>query len=137
MKRISMKILACIIIALCSISTVSMCIPVNASMGIEPYSYYEQSFSFRGTCNVARQVSGTFMDVKVKATASNNNNETITLSIYITKRNVTKTYTFYSDGQYHTYKNIYLGLSGGSNVSFTFKGANPAITIYTYMDVTS
>ena len=137
MKKIYTKMLACIIVALCCISTVSMCIPVSASEGISPYSAYEYNFSFRGTCSVSRQVSGMYMDVKVKATASNNNNETITLDVYIAKRNVTKSYTFYSDGLYHTYKNIYLGLSGGSDVRFTFTGANPAITIYTYMEVGS
>ena len=42
-----------------------------------------------------------------------------------------------SDGQTHTYKNIYLGLRGGSSVLFKFTGANPEITIYTNVKIVS
>lgn len=137
MKKICIKILACVVIALSVISTLSMYIPVNASTEISPYSYYEQNFSFKGTCRISRNCTGMFMDVRVKATASNNNNETITLEVYVENTKATKKYVFYSDGQFHEYKNIYLGLSGGSSVLFSFTGANPEITINTYMDVTS
>lgn len=136
MKKICIKILTCILISLCAISAVSMCIPVNA-VAIEPYSLYEQSFSFKGTCTVSRQCSGMFAKVKVKATASNNNNETITLQIRVNNTNKTHTHVFYSDGQYHEYKNIYLGLSGGSDVGCVFTGANPEITISVDMTITS
>lgn len=137
MKQLCMKIATCILVALCAISAISMCIPVKASSDISPYSYYEQSFSFKGSCGISRNCTGMFMDVRVKATASNNNNETITMKVLVNNTNSTKSYTFLSDGQYHTYKNIYLGLSGGSSVYFTFTGANPEITIYAYMDITS
>ena len=136
MKKTCIRLLTCMFIALCLISTVSMCIPVKAT-AIEPYSYYAPSFSFKGTCSISKNVTGMWMDVTVKATASNNNNETIKLEIYITNRNTTKTYTFLSDGKDHTYKGIYLGLSGGSNVLFVFTGANPEITINANMVITS
>lgn len=136
MKKTCIRLLTCMFIALCLISTVSMCIPVKAA-AIEPYSYYAPSFSFKGTRSISKNVTGMWMDVTVKATASNNNNETIKLEIYITNRNTTKTYTFLSDGQDHTYKGIYLGLSGGSDVLFVFTGANPEITINVNMTVTS
>ena len=135
MKKICIKFLACILIVLCAISTVSMCMPVNAA-GISPYSYYTQSFSFTGGCSFGRQCSGMFMDVKVKATANNNNNETITLKIDVVNTQKTHTKVFLSDGEYHEYKNIYLGLSGGSNVGFIFTGANPEITINVDMTIT-
>lgn len=132
MKKFLIKILACILIALTAISAVSMCIPVNAST----LSYYVENFSFKGTCSIGRNCTGMFMDVKVKATASNNNNETITLQMQVINTNKVHTRTFLSDGQYHEYKNIYLGLSGGSSVLFVLTGANPEITITTEMIIT-
>lgn len=137
MKKFYSKILVCVLIALCTISIISMSNPVKASSKISPMTYEDYNFSFKGSCSMARNCTGMFLDIRVKATASNNNNETITLDVYIVNRGVTKSYTFLSDGQYHTFKNIYLGLSGGSPILFTFTGANPEITIYTYMDVTS
>lgn len=137
MKKICMKIVACVVIMLCAISTMSMCMPVKASMGIEPYTYEEPNFSFKGTVHISYDCTGMFLSLKVKATASNNNNETITLSVYVAQTKKTHTYTFLSDGQEHTYKNIYLGLAGGSNVRFTFTGANPEITIYTNLTISS
>ena len=137
MKKIHLKMLTCLLISLCIVSTISMCMPVNANSEISPMTYEDYNFSFKGSCNIARNCTGMFLDIRVKATASNNNNETITLNVFINNRDVTKTYTFLSDGQYHEFKNIFLGLSGGSPVRFTFTGANPEITIYTYMDVTS
>ena len=130
MKKISIKILASALIILCAISTMSMCIPVKASSGIEPYTYETPGFSFKGTRYLSYNCTGMFLDVSVKATASNNNNETITLSVTVTNTGKTHKYTFLSDGQTHTYKNIYLGLKGGSAVLFGFTGANPEITIY-------
>lgn len=136
MKKLLTKILACLILSLVMISTVSMYIPVSA-VGIQPYSYYAYNFSFSGSgCTISRGFDGMFMDVKVRGTASNNNNETITLKVSIVGRGVTKTYTFLTDGQDHEYKNIYLGLSG-SNVSFSFIGANPDITINMYLEAIS
>lgn len=134
MNKVLTKVLVCIVIALSAISSISMCMPVKAATddGIMPYSADAYNFSFKGSTSIASNVSGIYMDIKVRATASNNNNETITVSIYVTNTGKTKSYTFLSDGQDHIYKNIYLGLSGGSNVRFTFTGANPAITIYQY-----
>ena len=137
MKQLCIKIATCILVALCAISAISMCIPVKASSDISPLTYDEFNFSFKGSCGISRNCTGMFLDVRVRATASNNNNETITLKVNVKNTNSTKSYTFLSDGQYHTYKNIYLGLSGGSNVYFTFTGANPEITIYTYMEIGS
>lgn len=137
MKKIFLKILTTILITLCIISTMSMYIPVKANSDVSLMTYEDYNFSFKGSCTMARNCTGMFLDVRVKATASNNNNETIKLDVYINNRGVTKSYTFLSDGQYHEFKNIFLGFSGGSSVAFTFTGANPEITIYTYMDVTS
>ena len=129
MKKVFIKVLVCLLIAILSCYSFSLCSPVSASTGASTLSYEDTRFSFKGSCNLAYQCSGMFLDVSVNATASNNNNETITLKVYIGNRNVTKTYTFYSDGQTHQFKNIFLGFAGGSDVSFTFIGANPEITI--------
>lgn len=137
MKKIYKKIFIFLLTILCCISVFSLYQPVQANSGISTLSYDQIDFSFKGTCSVSENMTGSFMDVKVKATASNNNNETITLDIYINNRNVTKSYTFYSDGEYHTFKNIFLGFSGGSNVCFTFTGANPEITIYMNLEMGS
>ena len=137
MKKIYSKMFVCMLITLLALSTISMCIPVKASSGISPFTYDEYNFSFKGRSTISRGCTGMWLDVRVKATASNNNNETITLDMYIANRNVTKSVTFLSDGQYHTYKGIYLGLSGGSDVGFTFTGANPAITINMYLEIGS
>lgn len=129
MKKTFAKILVCTLIVLFACYSFSLYSPVSANEGISTLSYENTSFSFKGTRTLSYQVSGMFLDVSVSATASNNNNETITLEVYIANRNVTKKYTFYSDGQTHQFKNIYLGLAGGSNVGFRFTGANPEITI--------
>lgn len=137
MKKISMKILMCTIIMLCAISTMSMCMPVKASIGIEPYTNEEPSFSFKGTTYLAYNCTGILLDITCKATASNNNNETITLEVFVTNTGKTHKYTFLSDGQEHKYKNIYLGLKGGSSVRFGFTGANPEITINMNLKIVS
>lgn len=137
MKNTLVKMLVSVLVALCLITTVSMCIPVKASIGISPYSFYEHNFSFTGQCNVADNCTGMFLDVKVRGNATNNNRETITLEIYVSQTKKTHTYTFLTDTGDHTYKNIYLGLKGGSSVAFTFKGANPAITINMHMEIGS
>lgn len=137
MKKISFKVLISVLIMLCAISTISMCIPVKASYGIEPYTYETPHFSFKGTRTLSYDCTGMFLDVTCNSTASNNNNETITLKVHVTNTGKTHTYTFLSDGQDHTYKNIFLGLKGGSNVGFTFTGANPEITIYMNLKIVS
>lgn len=137
MKKIFVKMLISTLILLCACYSFSLYTPVSANEGISTLSYENTSFSFKGTRTLSYQVSGMFLDVSVSATASNNNNETITLKVFIANRNVTKTYTFYSDGQTHQFKNIFLGLSGGSSVAFTFTGANPEITINTHFSLVS
>lgn len=137
MKNTLVKMLVSVLVALCLVTTISACIPVKASSANSPYSYYENNFSFTGACDVARNCTGMFMDVRVKGNATNNNNETITLKIYVEKTGKTHTYTFLTDTGYHTYKNIYLGLAGGSSVRFTFTGANPSIKINMYLEVGS
>lgn len=137
MKKFYTKILTCMLVALIAFSAISMCVPVKASVGVSPLTYDEFNFSFRGGCSIARGCSGMFLDINVRATASNNNSETITLEVYLENRNVIKTYTFYSNGQTYTYKNLFLGFSGGSGVRFSFTGANPDITINVYMEIGS
>ncbi len=137
MKKTIVKMLICTLIVFCACYSFSLYIPVSANEGISTLTYEKNNFSFKGTCNIAYHCSGMFLNVAVNATASNNNNETITLKVYVASRNVTKTYTFYSDGQTHEFKNIYLGLSGGSDVRFTFTGANPEITINTHLEIVS
>ncbi len=140
MKKICNKILSCAILALLILSTFSMFVPVRAAVidsPVSPASYEQYNFSFKGTYGLASDFYGMFMDVTVRGTAANNNNETITLDVFINNRNVTKSYTFLTDGQNHVFKNIYLGLSGGSNVHFKFTGANPNVEIYMFMDAMS
>lgn len=127
MKRVFIKGLACILLALSVISTISMIMPVSAA-SIEPYSYYENTFSFKGSCNIARSFDGAFLSFKVKGTAANNNNETVHLKVFIEGSGATKNYTFLTDGQYHQYNNIFLGFKG-SGVVFNFNGQNPDITL--------
>ena len=78
MRRFFTKVIFSLLISLCIISTFSMYTPVSAVVD----TYEDNVFSFKGTCNIAHHCTGMFMDVTVKATASNNNNETITLKIY-------------------------------------------------------
>ena len=134
-KNLTTRVFVMFAVTLIAVSMMSMCIPVKAATddGIMPLSSDEFSFSFKNRTTIASNVAGTWMDIKVRATASNNNNETITVDVYITNTGKTKSYTFLSDGKDHTYKNIYLGSSGGSNVAFTFTGANPEITIYQFL----
>lgn len=129
MNKVFTRILVCMLISLCFMTSIAIYLPVKANTEISALSYEDTNFSFKGSCNLSYQCSGTFLNVSVNATASNNNNETITMEVLIVNRKVTKTYTFYSDGQTHQFKNIFLGFSGGSNVSFRFIGANPEITI--------
>lgn len=114
MNKVLTKVLVCIVIALSAISSISMCMPVKAVTddGIMPYSIGEHNFSFKGSCVISRNVTGKYMDIKVRSTASNNNNETITVSITVTNTGNTTSYTFLSDGKDHIYRNIYLGSSG-------------------------
>lgn len=134
-KNLTTRVFVMFAVTLIAVSMMSMCIPVKAATddGIMPYSSGQHTFSFKNRTTFTRNVTGIWMDIIVRATASNNNNETITLSVYITNTGKTKSYTFLSDGKDHKYTGIYLGLSGGSNVAFTFTGANPEITIYQYL----
>lgn len=133
MRQICTKILLSALVAMCIISTISLCMPVKAASdeGIMPLSTYENAFTFKGSCGISRAYDQTKLRVTVNGYANNNNNETITLKIYIASRNTTVTKTFLTDQNDHTYSNISLG-SGGSSVSYTFIGANPAITINMY-----
>lgn len=137
MKKFTSKLLISALIMLCTISTITMCIPVKASIGIEPYTNEEPHFSFKGTTYLTYDCTGMFLDVKCNATASNNNNETITLEVFVTNTGKTHRYTFLSDGKDHKYSNIFLGLKGGSNVRFGFTGANPEITINMNLKIVS
>lgn len=136
MKKILTKTLACLMLALVMITTVSMYMPVDAAVGVQPYSYYADNFSFTGSCNISRDFTGAWLTFRVKGTAENNNNETIHLNVHILGRNTTKSYTFLTDGQTHEYKNIYIGLSG-SSVVFNFNGQNPSIKINMYLEAGS
>ncbi len=137
MRKLFSKILVCALIALCAISSASMFLPVQADSIVSPCTYDQMNFSYAGRYNVARGCTGMWLDINVRATASNNNNETITLDVYVVNTDKIHSYTFLSDGQTHTYKGIFLGFKGGSDVRFTFTGANPAITIYQYLEIGS
>ena len=134
MKKICTKIMLCILVALCAISTISMCMPVKASdEGIMPLSAYEDAFSFKGSYGISRNFQASKFYVILQGTANNDNNETVYVDIYIQSTNITKHVTFYTDGAYHRYGNYYVG-SSGSNVSFTFTAANPEIRLNMYFE---
>lgn len=134
MKKICTKILLSVLVAMCIISAASLYMPVKATSddGIMPLSLYENAFSFKGSYGISKAFSGTKLNIQVQGRASNNNNETITLKIYIASKNTTVTKVFLTDGNYHNYNGISLG-NNGSDTTFTFTGANPAITINMYM----
>lgn len=134
-KNLTTRVFVMFAVTLIAVSMMSMCVPVKAATddGIMPYTL-ASNFSFTGSCSISRDVTGIWMNILVRATASNNNNETITLEVYVVNTGKTKSYTFLSDGKDHKYTGIYLGLSGGSPVRFTFRGANPAITIYQHLE---
>lgn len=138
MRKICTKILLSVLVAMCIISAASLYMPVKATSdnGIMPLSGYEYTFSFKGNYGIVRGYTGTRLQVTVNGYANNNNNETITLRMYISKTNSTITRTFLTDQNDHIYSNISLG-SGGSDVTFTFTGANPAITINMYFHTIS
>ena len=127
MKKIYSKILACMLIALLAVSAISMVMPVKASTA-STLSYYEMGFSFTGGTSVARGFDGTFLTVRLMATASNGNSEKVTLEVYVNNTNKTHTYTFYTDGLTYEFKNIYLSLKSGSDVLFSFT-TNSSATI--------
>lgn len=133
MKKICTKILLSVLVVLCITSTASLYMPVKAAGddGIMPMSGYEDAFTFKGSCGISRAFDYTRLKVTVNGYANNNNNETITLKMYIASRNTTVTKTFLTDQKDHIYSNISLG-SNGSDVLFTFTGANPEITINMY-----
>ena len=140
MKKLLSKILVCALLALIAVSTVSMYIPVSAAAPVSPVSpmsYHDYNFSFTDSCGISRNMAGMFMDVTVRGTADNNNNETIFLDITVKNTGKTHSYTFLTDGQNHTYRNLFLGFSGGSNVFFEFEGANPTIKINMYLEMAS
>ena len=137
MKKILSKILVCALLALLALSTVSMYMPVSAASPVSTMSYDEYNFSFTGTYTIGRNMDGMWMDVTVRGTAANNNNETIFFDVYVLNTNKTHSYTFLTDGQDHTYKNIFLSFAGGSNVQFSFTGANPEIQINMYLEMGS
>lgn len=133
MKKICIKILTCVLLALVLISTASMYMPVNASTE----SAYENEFAFNGNGYViTKGFSGTRLDIKVVGIASNNNNEYVTIEVFINNRATTEYLHFYTDGQFHTFNNISLG-SSGSPVRFTLYGANPDITISVHLETYS
>lgn len=136
MKKICIKILACVLIALCTMTTVSMYVPVNAA-GASTLTYESYNFSFKSACTLSANCTGIFLDIKINGTAANNNNETVTLKVHVVSTGKTKTYTFLTDGKDHTFKGIYLGLSGGSNVGFEFIAANPEINLNLHMEIGS
>lgn len=133
MKKICTKILLSVLVVLCITSTASLYIPVKAAGddGISPQSTYKDAFNFKGSCGISRAFDKTKLKVEVNGHAANENNETITLKIYIASRNTTVTKTFLTDQNSHIYDNISLG-DNGSDVGFTFTGANPEITINMY-----
>lgn len=134
MRKICTKIMLCILVALCTISTVSMCMPVKASDdGIMPLSAYEEAFSFKGGAVLSKAFQASKFYMKLQGTANNNNNETVYVDIYIQSTNITKHVTFYTDGAYHRYGNYNVG-SSGSNVTFTFTAANPEIRLNMYFE---
>ena len=128
MKKIYSKILACILIALLAVSAISMVMPVKASTA-STLSYYEMSFSFTGGTSVARGFDGTFLTIRLMATADNGRSERVTLSVYVTNTGKTHTYTFETDGLTYEFKNIYLSLKGGSDVRFAFSADNKDVKI--------
>ena len=128
MKKIYSKILACMLIALLAVSTISMVNPVKASTA-STLSYYEMGFSFTGGTSVARGFDGTFLTIRLMATADNGRSERVTLSVYVTKTGKTHTYTFETDGLTYEFKNIYLSLKGGSDVRFAFSADNKDVKI--------
>lgn len=128
MKKIYSKILACMLIALLAISTISMVMPVKASTA-STLSYYEMGFSFTGGTSVARGFDGTFLTIRLMATADNGRSERVTLNVFVTNTGKTHTYTFETDGLTYEFKNIYLGLQGGSSVRFAFSADNKDVKI--------
>ncbi len=137
MRKFKMKLLACMLIALCAMSPLSMYMPVNAAGLVEPYIAENPVFTFTGKASVAYHCDGMWLTVKLRALAANDNNETVTFEIDVLKTGATKTYTFYTSGEEYKYENIFLGFDGGSDVWFNFTGANPEIKIAVTMDITS
>lgn len=135
MKKIYSKILACMLIALLAVSAISMVNPVKASTA-STLAYYEMSFSFTGGTSVARGFDGTFLTIRLMATADNGRSEKVTLEVYVNKTKKTHTYTFETDGLTYEFRNIYLGLQGGSDVLFSFT-TNSSATINMNMETGS
>lgn len=136
MKKIYSKILACMLIALLAVSAISMVNPVKASTA-STLSYYEMSFSFTGGTSVARGFDGTFLDIRLMATADNGRSERVTFEVYVNNTGKIHTYTIYTDGLTYEFKNIYLSLKGGSDVRFGFSADNKDVKINMNMETGS
>ena len=126
-----------IFLIICSINIVLPC-KVNASVASTDSYYSPSSFSFTGTSSqYIKQYSGTFMAIEVSATSSSGSSNLVTMTVYIASRNVTKTYTFYSNGSKNKFDYIFLGLSGSSSVSIGFScnssdTINVSLTAYSW-----
>ena len=136
MKKIYSKILACMLIVLLAVSAISMVNPVKASTA-STLSYYEMGFSFTGGTSVARGFDGTFLTIRLMATADNGRSERVTLNVFVTNTGKTHTYTFETDGLTYEFKNIYLSLQGGSSVRFAFSADNKDVKINMNMETGS
>ena len=101
-----------------------------SNSGISPFTYYDPgTFTFKKNTQITKKYDGTFMAIEAKATSSSGTADTITISVYIVPRNVTKTYTIKTDGKTSKFDYIYLGLSQTADVRINISCSNSSSNI--------
>lgn len=130
MKTFLKKSIICLAIILLSLSCFC-CTSVEAS-GIQSRAYYENGpFQFSGHSNaIVKNYDGNYMAIEAKATSSSGSSVPVRIEVFLYNRNVTETYTVYSNGSTIKFDYIYLGSSASSDVAIMcFCDSSDTITI--------
>ena len=130
MKRRSILKIAVTLILVIMVLLSSNFVYANTDSEISTMSYYgTDTFTFNGSTNKTYFYDGTFMAIEASAASSTGSSETVTISIYISSRKTTKTYTIKTDGTTKKFDYIYLGLGSGSDVRITTSCNNESAAI--------
>lgn len=119
MKIFLKKCFICLAVTLLTLSCFG-CTSVNA---VQPRAYFVNGpYHFSGySSSVAHNYDGNYMAMEVKATSSSGASHQVKVHVFLYDRNITETYTFYSNGNTYKFDYIYLGNSGSCDVVITFQ----------------
>lgn len=130
MKRKSITRLVVTLILSAMLLVSSNFVYASSNNEISTMSYYGTStFKFYKSAQRNNYYDGSFMAIEASATSSTGSSETVTISVYISSRKTTKTYTIKTDGTTKKFDYIYLGLGSGSDVRITTSCSNSSAEI--------